>query len=126
MKETLAPETEGGKGKRELLLAGGESCRQCMMVLSLYAAYLVGARGIPVGNGTGTGSGVGMGGNGDGNSNNNGNSKSTQAQSFRSAFDLLYEAETMYQEAEKLEQDQDQEQYEEEDEEEEEDGYYRG
>ncbi len=56
-----------------------EEARNCIVMLSVYSSYLVGANGI---------SKEGM--------------LSGSSSSFREAFDLLYSAETMIQEAENL------------------------
>lgn len=77
LSDTLKDEADGGR-RQELIMAK-EEARNCIVMLSVYSSYLVGANGI---------SKEGM--------------LSGSSSSFREAFDLLYSAETMIQEAENL------------------------
>lgn len=72
----LKDEKQGGR-RQELIMANDDAQR-CVVMLSIYSSYLVGANGI------------------------NRDDMRTGNGSFRQAYDLLYSAETMMQEAENL------------------------
>jgi hypothetical protein len=103
LNSTLEDESVGGMGRRQELVreASMDDARRCLAMLCIYSSYLVGSNGMSADEIMGRGGGA------TGTGMASSSSSSSSSSSFRPAYDLLYSAETMMQEAERRMEDKD-------------------